>query len=633
MLLLGCPAESVDSPQSPTPSDVVAETSASDSSVLATSSEITGEWILGSAASLPVQPEPPETTARAMPDSARLTVLVLQDLEFILLTWKSPGPHAREMEDWLATTKTRLENLKIIAAKARLDQNVTNAIEVVDDLLGEYRALCRTLRIINFVVEGDRTEGNPSVVTISAQVIGAGVMLVDTGIELGKPAGPQGAAVGAATLASIGAVGELLGHYGKKLDRASKYAALEENKATFVTQEINQSKRYFTERVANLKRYVETIDPDVDTRLASFELHGDIDRYHRSDPTSPFPHVMRAYTLVSGNRKAAAGEFAKAASKLPASSEIYSYNYRGPYLLLAGHLMEFDARHGAPAFNAQSARASVSYYQSALRELKTIDNVPYPYLISYARALALSGKADQARQVADRVYPRIPADPKVRAARTYDLACVYALSRSTTTAFQRLAESYGMFPRRDPSAIQDPLLRGLALSPAGRQRLENIVDHPLVGGMWRSADNKVSIYQFYPDGSLWQRRTLAENLTGFWSASDSRTLRLHDRSNNVQDVTVSYEIRSNQLTILHDGRRFRFTRTDRDLLAGYQNTSESGRRLSSNGTWGWGSGSSVIGGRYSTSRTLAQPERKFWYSWEDPLIGRLSELRVERKTP
>lgn len=630
-LLLGCTPSAVENAHEPPPasSDVAA---ADDNAPPANAdADERDGWASGNWNHAAILPAPRNTSGLADTDKNHLTALILQDLEFVLLTWKSPGPHPKEMEAWLSGTKTRLENLKTIAAKSRLDPNVIPAIDLVDDILNKYDQLCTNLKIVEWVDDADRTAGDPSAVSIAAQTIGAGLEGASTGLELGNEVGgPKGAAVGAATMGVLGAFGEALGQHGRKLDQASRYSALDKKKADHVQDQIETAKRYFAERVANLRQRVGAIDAGR-TVLPSFELHGDIDRYRRQDDRAPFPHVLRAYSLVRSNRKAAASEFATAAAKLSASFDTYSYGYRGPFLMMSGHLMEFEARHGSPASRVQSAQAAVAYYRAALRELTTIENVPYPYLISYARALAMAGQTGPANELADRIYRRASGDRISRAAQTYDLASVHALSGNEAKAFERLSESYRSFPRRDPYAVRDPLLRSLAASEAGREQLKRLSDHPLVGGTWTSTESSFAKYQFYPDGSLWQQRTMTQQLKGRWFTLDGRTLRLHGRGNGVPDVTVAYKVESDRLRIAHDGRDFHFTRTGGNVLTEYQaGVSSSGRQLSNDGTWRWANGNPATSGRFSTSRTLTGPKRMFWYSWEDPLAGRLSELRTER---
>lgn len=570
--------------------------------------------------------------ATGLSSKDQLTALILHDLEFTLLTWKTPSPYPNELAAWIDTTKSRLNGLKLMAADAGLNGNVANAIEAVDDILDEYSSLSRTLRTAEWVVTSDMTEGDQTPFSVGSQVVGATMEGAQLGWEVGAATGAaHGGAIGAATCGLLAGSGEALGHYGRKLEESSKHARLDGVKASFVQGEIEQAQGRFTFGLVQVQRFAAAAGAGRPIAVPTFELHGDLERYERSFPGSPYPHALRAFRLTHQDRPSAAAQYAAAASKLP-RNRYFSLYFRGPYLLFAGHLMEYESRYGtAPAGRSAAAREALRYYRQAAGELERIANFPYSYLISYARALVAGGDKARAMAIAEDIAKYMPGEKLPRAARAYDLGCLLALAGDTAQSLVWLKESYRVFPRRDPYALQDPLLRNLWSSEWGREQLRRLADHPLVGGTWVSAnDNGATQYQFFPDRSLWQRRSVLETLTGKWSTDEGPTLRLYERSGGVPEATPTFKVEGDNLVLFHQGHEYPYRRRDGGLLAGYGKKSATGRVMAEDGSFTRAVGLQVESGRFSTSRTLTDSNRKFWYYWEDPVAGPLYELKSER---
>jgi hypothetical protein len=294
--------------------------------------------------------------------------------------------------------------------------------------------------------------------------------------------------------------------------------------------------------------------------------------------------------------------------------------------------MEYESRHGSTSAGRTAvSREALHYYGQAAAELESIANFPYSYLISYARALVANGDKERAMAIARDIAKYMPGEKLPRAARAYDLGCLLALAGDTAQSLVWLTESYRVFPRRDPYALQDPLLRNLWSSEWGREQLRRLADHPLVGGTWVSAnDNGATQYQFFPDRSLWQRRSALETLTGKWSTDEGPTLRLYERSGGAPDATPTFRVDGDSLILFHQGHEYSYRRQDGGLLADYGRKSVTGRVMAEDGSFTRSVGGQVESGRFSTSRTLTDSNRKFWYYWEDPVAGPLYELKSER---
>jgi tetratricopeptide (TPR) repeat protein len=571
------------------------------------------------------------TAPGAAHSKQHLTAIILHDLEFTLLTWKAPTEHAQEMDLWFDTTRNRLNGLRLIAADADLNGNVVNAIDAVDRLLESYDDLQRTLRIADWVDDTVRIEGEATAFTVGSQLIGATLEGASLGWEVGwesSSGNPKAATIGGAVSGLLTMSGQALGQIGRKIELTSKYSRLDAAKASFAQAEIQRTKDRFDRGLDDIREFAKAADGRYSP---SFALLEPSDAYSPTFPDSPFPHVLRAIGLVQQDRKRAAAEYARGAEKFPIGHPHYSTYYRGPFLLFAGHLLEVESRLGASQEGrASAARAAVRYYSQAESEISP-ESVPYSYRISYARALAFTNRVTEASKIAQQLEAELPGSGVYRAARAYDLGCLLALLGRADEALSLLAESYKVFPRRDPSALRDPLLHSLWSSPSRRGRLQRLADHPLVGGSWMSTTDGVSRYYFYPDGSLWQRRTRSETMTGRWSTTDDHTLVLSARTGGVSDARVSYKISGEHLTLLHNGTEYRYLRKDGDLLSGYSNESALGRTLTNDGSWTREVNGREITGRFSTSRTLSRPARIFWYSWEDPIAGPLFEVLQEGK--
>ena len=564
--------------------------------------------------------------------NVELTEFVMQDIEFMVLSWKTPSADQNELNNWLAATESRLKTLRVIALESKLDPFVVESIDEVAGIVTTYTNYLNTLRSYKYsdavvIVEGDRTPASIAVRTVGT--------MTSTWLSAGGPAGH----IPAITMGVAAGVGEVFMVGGASLERASKLSKLADIHKTESAKLIRDTEVVFSRRVRYLKNFATKLaERHPEIKVPSFERAVGIEKINLGHTNSPFPYVEKAYQLVNTDRIGAARAFAKAAKMVPLSVGVYAQDYTAPYQLLAGHLLEFESRIRGESKLAEEA---VLQFKAAIWTLGgDLSSVSYPYLIAYARALAASGQNTNALEVARYISSKIPSGSLIKAACSYDLATVYSLLGDQSAALRYLRDSYRAKPRRDPQALKDPLLASLISKYPSA--VERVVHNPLVGA-WRLLGS--GEYHFYVDESFMQKRHLVRafgvssklgffnRTTGKWTVVGDSTLRLFDRKDDL-DFEFKLSVNGNVLTLTtKDNVTEKWKRDGPSGLLDQESgaTSLSGRKLYPNGGWVWSDGSKPTFARFTTSRTHSEPNNLYWYTYEDPLVGRVDQLFFQER--
>ncbi|MDC8016212.1 hypothetical protein [Tahibacter soli] len=608
-------------------------------------------FILGMPLSLPASAQLMGASAQSpsvavSDERTELSALILYDLEFVLLTWKAAGPRDKLMEIWLSATQTRLNNLKAIARDATLEQNVVGAIEVVQQILDDYKSLVGSLKSTDFTIDAGKVDADregPGVGFFMDNVGLADSLEASAGAAVGAVVGAPAAVVAGVVLAIRAAVDE----YEYQTDRASRFAKLDQLKDAHVKELVESNRRKFEDRQSNLMSLGTLLGERLGVRVPDYSLSG---RAREQNP-SPFGQVLRAYDQVNARDwAAAAAAFVRAAQMFPVRSggieQIYATHYRAPYYLLAGHLSEFQALHGPGGIDRAAARRALDSYAAAAQHSHG-DAFPYAYRVSHGRALAILGQADAAAQIAREIAAQTGPTSADHAARLYDAAGIYALAGEVEPAMQALRHSFSTFPRRDRYAYKDPQFAQLRQSHD--QALKELTDHPLAGGRWILTTDSRRMFKFGPNGSFQQVRlepsqTIAY-LDGHWQTGPEGALQLtgridRDTSATRPDVSLRYKLDSEarQLVLFSpaDGQTLTFQRHDDNYPPSDLKFAD--RELSADGLWRWrgtvaanaSSPPDLFDARFATAMDPAEKKRVIWYVRNDPLLGRKLELWKEK---
>ncbi len=547
---------------------------------------------------------------------ADLSKFILQDIEFKLLTWMPPGSDLQAIFDWIRATESSLVKLKLMARDGELDMRVGDAVDTVGKMIGEYNRFLSTMRLIDYT---DKALAVSSGGGLVADAAGA-KRNFSAGYDVGLAAARFIATSSQEAMKALATSGASL-----VFTVADSVAAAQKREAL---EKLSQSQREAEVRLVSsrLEGYIgdlAEITSSLQSRNASVKLPR-FDQRGRGKPQelwdSPFAHMAMAYRMLSADRVAAARKFTDTALQVPASvTEVPSAAaYVASFHLIAGHVLEFESRTQAQRSLCNQALACFDSAQSLLKTSGGV-KIAYPFQIAKARALAGAGRSDQALEAA-RALQSLPTDGSsiAQASRAYDLAALLALVGASKDAVEQLRMSYQALPRRDPQALKDPLLAPLLRSHSDQVR--DIVHAPLVGN-WDSPHNS---FIFYADGTFRQKR-LGLSYKGRWAAK-GQVLELSGRD-GLPDVSARYEVRGDKL-ILETDQTFMFARKDDEgLLRGKSGgDTYSGRRLTADGGWQWKDGRAAAFARFTTSMTASGLARSFWYSYEDPVIGRISQV-------
>jgi len=555
-----------------------------------------------------------------------LASFILHDVEFIVRTWKAPDSDRAELLNWIETTEARLDKLELIAGEPGVDGRVVTSVRLCKDMVEEYSELARELGLVSLIGETTRHDPDAAWDGGGGRFAEGAINGAQLGGSLGAAFGPGGALIGGTVMAIAGA-----GYEGHSMwDESRSTSFLNATNASLTNahaaNRVEEARRKFNLKMESLKELSSYLSKAYPVRFPSFEASEDLSTYVSRNKWNPFGNLMEATRASHHDRLLAARLFAEAAARVPSGTKydhtIMSPYYRIPYLLVAGHLAEFEHRTGA---SEGAARQALLYYGEALRHARgDLYAIPFPYLVSMGRSAVAAGEPDLGRRVLEHASSSLPSDLDARASQAYDLACLASLLGDFRASYSLLAESYRARPRRDPYALQDPDLSDLRAAHPSTVRL--LAYHPLVGGVWTMTSDSSYTYQFYPDGGLFQMRG-GKQVYGNWRYTDEDSVELFGRATE-PDSKFTFSASGDQMSLYANGTSYHFVRDAGELLS--QNAgsiSRSGRKLWNDGTWSPVSGGSVVRGRYSVTRTLQR--REFWYSHEDPMLGRINHYLRE----
>jgi hypothetical protein len=562
-------------------------------------------------------------------DKARFAAFMMRDFDFITTAAPMPDEPASDIKRWIQATRSRVYTLRRYIADQGLHQRVLLSADTVDHYLDRYYDLLSLLSVVDFVVEVRQADGDGSWKSEAAYALEkAGDFVSNNATDMLKVvANPKAILIQATLATGCLATSRGLAHLDKEEVRRSLMGKVNALKAAQVDRLVNE---FFEERntaIAELKENASAFAVSPPGGPAN-----DIGAHPSSAPESAdnFQLVLAAYAKYSEEPVAAADLLVRAANAVPdfgaETRQFLNRHYRGPYLLMASHLLSFAGR-GKDSESALLNGRAIAIYELALPFFDgQRASIPYPYSLAYTRSLVRTGSTQSVRQIqmlAGDATAQVE-DQRLQASRLYDCACLYGQlgGEYDALALEMLAMSYRAKPRRDPYALRDPELISLVL----RRKAEviNLADHPLIGGQWENP-NDSNIYMFYPDGSLWQRRS-GERLAGKWNVVGDQ-LHLTGRP-GLADSSCTFQVSSDlgQLQLQHQGIVFDFERDTRSLTAGYPLHD---RRLAEDGSWVWSNGTAAFASRLSTIRTPDQQKREFWFCQEHPLRGRLDQIVVE----
>lgn len=552
--------------------------------------------------------------------SIELTDFILRDIEFKLLTWMPPSTEARAFDDWIKSMESSLHRLMLVSREGGLDQQVDYLIQRVGMIVDVYRQLLRGLEIVDIVHDtvAFSTQGSFSK-AVSDMKKG-----YQAGYDFGMSTARFLAAASTETFKAVATNGfsiaftiaESLMAAQRQATRANMRQAQKQRLLEGAKGQLHREVGYLVDTGMSLQSRIPSL------RVPQFRRLYENSEYRLRSQDTPFAHAADAYRLLATDRIGAARKFGETANQMPAGvmASPTAAAYVASFHLVAGHVLEFESRvRGDPKLCVEALR----YFDQAdalLRGMYANESpVAYPYQIARARAFAVTGQSDRCIALVRRMQETLEKeDAQAVAERSYDLAGVYSLMGRHDQAMEQLRRSYLAVPRRDPQALNDPVLKDLVsrhLRPA-----REIVDSPLVGS-WASSSG--SRYIFYPDGSFWQRRPSGE-YSGKWAIRNGQVLELSLRV-GVPDASPRFEVNGDTLTLYAEGT-FTYSRVTGGLLNGKTARQESDRRVMADGRWAWIDGRPASFARFTTSSSVGRSVRGFWYSYEDPTIGRISEL-------
>lgn len=562
-------------------------------------------------------------------DKRLLARQVLFDLEFILLTWKSPGTASESSaadreahEVWTRTTQTRLNDLNSIAAHAGLPDNVGNAIGLVMQMLNAYKQLLESKGFINYAAANHATQGAPSLLTL---LPGRGTFKeIDTTLKIAG-------SIAAAKLVAVVAAVELISAVGASAERQSRLGKIEVGRAAFLAQKASSTQADVAALVESLNYNASLIAEEMQISVPAFALWGRGSSGSIS-ADSPFRLVLEAHELLAkDDEDRAAARFAAAAQSFPGGGSpigrYYARNYAVPYYLIAGQLAQFGAEKAGIAESAASS-AAVAHFRAASRLLGP-EQFSAADRLAYAYALASTGQSRDARDAEDQATLLLResiSDTADQAVHLYEVAAIHARIGNSSKALDLLEQSYRIYPRRDRYLAVDP--RFTSLRESGLRDLLNMIDHPLIGGIWSSP--QFGQYYFYPSGTLFQIDGKSRRWKGKWSAAGPGQLRLFDRigaDGTREDSLANYSIErgvssgSDTLQMHYQGNTFVYSRADDNFMPGDAVIAVAGRTFSNSGSWRWKSGEDALHARFFVVTPSLDKKREVWCLWRHQLYG------------